>query len=248
MATIQPLLSKALNENSFSLSSVTQQKLIRYLELVQSWNRVVNLTAITAPHDLVYLHIIDSLSVLPYLNGTNMLDVGSGAGLPGIPLALADPDKKWTLLDKNSKKTRFLTQVVSELAMENVKIVHGRCEDFHPSAGFDTILSRAFGTMRLFLETTVHLVGPHGVFIAMKGKYPQEEIKNIPDPFIVQNVVRLDIKGMNVDRHLVCLQKKRNDGGKNYCDYQSERRCWQNDDQHQSRRFLCRDETQRHAH
>jgi 16S rRNA (guanine527-N7)-methyltransferase len=184
-----------------------QEQLVQYLELILTWNRVINLTSITEPHDMVYLHIIDSLSVSPYLHGKHMLDVGTGAGLPGIPLAIMNPEQHWVLLDKNSKKTRFLTQAIAELKLNAVTAVHSRSEDFKPSHCFDSILSRAFGTIRLFAETTGHLLCPNGKLIAMKGKYPEEEINDIPKSFIVEDITRLELNGMDVERHIVRLIK-----------------------------------------
>jgi len=203
------LLTQALKENSLSLSGAVQQKLLRYLALLQTWNRVFNLTTITDPREMIYLHLIDSLVMSPYLQGIRLLDVGSGAGLPGIPLAIAHPDQQWTLLDKSSKKTRFLTQAAAELELAKVSVIHHRCEDFQPPAGFDSILSRAFGTIRMFAETTVHLLAPDGILIAMKGKYPQEELADVPAAFTVEDVIRLDIKGINVERHIVRLRMKK---------------------------------------
>ena len=207
--TLDQLLTNALKENAISLTAASKQKLVQYLILLQTWNRVFNLTTITKPRDMVYLHIIDSLMIHPYLHGSRMLDVGSGAGLPGIPLALINPNQQWVLLDKNSKKTRFMTQAVAELGLNNVEIVHSTSYDFHPDACFDSILSRAFGTIRMFAETTEHLLCPDGLFIAMKGRYPHEELNEIPDRFIVRDVTRLDIQGIDVERHIVHLSLKR---------------------------------------
>lgn len=201
------ILSKALQENKIELAQEDQQKLIRYLELLKTWNRVFNLTSMTKPHDMVYLHIIDSLVVSPFLYGTNLLDVGSGAGLPGIPLAIQNPHQHWVLLDKNNKKTRFLTQVVAELGLTNVNIEHSRCEDFHRKQCFDSILSRAFGTISMFVNAIEHLLCPNGLFIAMKGKQPQEELDALPNRFSVQKITRLTLKGIKRERHLVCIKK-----------------------------------------
>ena len=208
MPNLHDLLAKALQENAIVCTDIIQQKLIHYLELLQTWNRVFNLTTITEPKEMVYLHLIDSLAVAPHLQGKRCLDVGSGAGLPGIPLALMHPDQAWTLLDKNNKKTRFLTQAVAELGMTNVTVVHARSEDFHPAGCFDSILSRAFGTISLFVETTEHLLCPHGRWIAMKGKYPQEELDDLPRRFMAQQMTRLNLKGIDIERHVVCLCKK----------------------------------------
>lgn len=207
MQNIKKLLSQALHENHFSLSESAQQQLLQYLHLMQTWNRVFNLTTITENRDMVYLHLIDSLAVQPYLQGQRMLDVGTGAGLPGIPLAIANPQQEWILLDKNSKKTRFLTQVVAELGLTHVSVIHSRSEDFHPTQCFDSILSRALGSLRLFAETTEHLLCQQGKWIAMKGKYPQEELKDIPDRFQLVDVTRLNLKGLDIERHIVRLSK-----------------------------------------
>lgn len=210
MKTLPAMLANALAENQFAhVTLPMQQKLLRYLELMQTWNRAFNLTTITDPRDMVYLHLIDSLSVQPYLQGERLLDVGTGAGLPGIPLAIVNPDQHWVLLDKNSKKTHFLTQVIAELGLKNASAVHSRSEDFHPSQCFDSILSRALCTIRLFVETTEHLLCPQGLFIAMKGKYPKDEMDELPTSFQVQAVTRVDIKGLAVERHVVRLGIKR---------------------------------------
>lgn len=208
MKNILSLLKAALLENQFCLDDDKQKKLVRYLELIQTWNRVFNLTAITEPKEMVYLHIIDSLSIQPYLHGTRMLDVGTGAGLPGLPLAIVNPEQQWYLLDKNSKKTRFLTQCIAELGLTNVQVVHSRCEDFHPTQCFDSILSRALAPLRIFTETTNHLLCAEGRWLAMKGKYPQDEINDVPDRFCVQDILRIDIKGMDIERHIVRLSMR----------------------------------------
>lgn len=208
MTNINELLSRALKNNIMNFEIVIQQKLIAYIDLISTWNRVFNLTNITEPQEMVYLHLIDSLIINPYLHGTRLLDVGSGAGLPGIPLAIINPDKQWTLLDKNSKKTRFLTQAVAELKLNNVQVVHSRCEEFQPDAKFDSILSRAFGTLRMFIEVNAHLLAPNGQFIAMKGKYPEDELQDLPANIVVNAVKKIDIKGMNIDRHIVILKSE----------------------------------------
>jgi len=202
---IEALFKKALQENSLTLTAIAQQQLLHYLDLMQTWNRVFNLTTITQPRDMIYLHIIDSLIVHPYLHGERLLDVGTGAGLPGIPLAIINPHQHWVLLDKNSKKTRFLTQAAAELKLKNIEIIHHRSEDFHPDLCFDSILSRALGTIRLFIESTCHLLRPDGLLIAMKGKYPQDELNDIPEHFRLLDVMRLNINGINVERHIVRL-------------------------------------------
>lgn len=205
---MQSLLIKALQENNLQVAPHAVEQLTQYLDLIKRWNRVFNLTTITDPREMVYLHLIDSLIIHPFLRGKRFLDVGSGAGLPGIPLAIINPEQEWTLLDKNSKKTRFLTQVCAELKLNNVTAIHARCEDFQPAQCFDNILSRAFGSLRLFTETTAHLLCDEGEFIAMKGKFPQEELDELPAQFLLQKMAPLDIKGIDVERHVICLSKQ----------------------------------------
>jgi 16S rRNA (guanine527-N7)-methyltransferase len=203
---MQPALSKALTQNQMAVAPAQQEQLLQFLELLQTWNRVFNLTTITHPHDMIYLHLIDSLAVQPYLHGSRLLDVGSGGGLPGLPLAIINPHQQWILLDKNSKKTRFITQAIAELGLNNAQAVHSRCEDFQPERGFDSIISRAFGSIRLFVDTTLHLLNPNGQFLAMKGKLSQEELDDIPNSIKAQHVVRLEMKGIDIERHIVCLR------------------------------------------
>lgn len=207
MTALDTLLSDALKQNKLEIEAHAQTQLIAYLDLLHKWNRAFNLTNIIEPRDMVYLHLIDSLLVAPLLHGKRMIDIGSGAGLPGIPLAIVYPETEWVLLDKNSKKTRFLTQAIAELGLKNVSAVHSRSEDFHPTQGFDTILSRALGTIAMFLETTAHLLNPNGIFLAMKGKYPQEELTDISEKFIMQKVIPLHLNGMDVERHVIRIQR-----------------------------------------
>ena len=205
---LKQLLTNAALANQIELNDIVCQKILRYIELIQRWNKVFNLTSITDPEEMIHLHIIDSLIINPLVQGSRLLDVGSGAGLPGIPLAILNPTQQWTLLDKNGKKTRFLTQAIAELKLTNAVAVHSRCEDFHPSQCFDSILSRAFATVRTFVESTEHLLCPHGFFLAMKGKYPTEELADLPSRFMTQNVTRLRLKGLDIERHLVCLKRE----------------------------------------
>jgi 16S rRNA (guanine527-N7)-methyltransferase len=203
-------LQNALAQNHFHFNDEIQNKFLDYLSLLDKWNKVFNLTAITNPEEQVMLHILDSLSVNIFLKGEKMIDVGTGAGLPGIPLALINPEKKFTLLDSNSKKTRFLIQAISELSIKNIEVVHSRCEDFHPQQGFDTIVSRAFASIEVMLEATRHLVCQDGIFLAMKGMVPEDEIKKIPKTFKLESVNKLTIKGLNAERCVVLIRKQEN--------------------------------------
>jgi len=208
LETLQAYLVEALDQNDYALSNIIQQKLIHYLELLLRWNQVFNLTAIRDPHDMVWLHILDSLSITPYLHGARLIDVGTGAGLPGIPLALTQPDKAFVLVDSNGKKIRFLTQVILELGIQNVEVVHARCEEMQPTVKFDSVISRAFSTIAVMLQSTQHLADDDGQFLAMKGVYPEQELENIPDNFKLLGVHKLKINGLAAERHLVCIGRK----------------------------------------
>lgn len=206
--SIKLLLQKSLLANQHVISAETQERLIAYLNLLNQWNKVFNLTAIRNLEDMVSLHLLDSLSIQPYLHGDRIIDVGTGAGLPGIPLALTCPQKQFVLLDSNHKKTRFLNQVVYELGIKNVVVVHSRCESFEPDQHFDSIITRAFATLAEMITTTQHLLAERGQFLAMKGIYPEAEIQNLPEKFKLLAVHRLTINGLNVERHLVCMGRE----------------------------------------
>lgn len=207
MTTQKPFLHEVLQNNGYHFSSQTEYQLLAFLDLLQKWNRVTNLTAVRDPKGMIFLHILDSLSISHYLHGHHILDVGTGAGLPGIPLALTNPDKHFVLLDSNSKKTRFLTQAIHELNIKNAEVVNQRSEDFHPVKCFDSIVTRAFAAIPVMLNATQHLICEQGRFLAMKGIYPEKEIQAIPDHFKLLDVHALKIKGLNADRHLVCVEK-----------------------------------------
>jgi 16S rRNA (guanine527-N7)-methyltransferase len=205
MTDLAPLLNTALTANHQTLSAEAKDQLIRYLRCLLRWNNIFNLTAITDAHKMIDLHLIDSLAIAPYLQGKRFLDVGSGGGLPGIPLAIAHPEQQWVLVDKSSKKTHFLMQAKAELGLKQVEIHHARAETLTDAIGFDTIVSRAFGTLRQFIETTAHLLAPHGILLAMKGQYPEDELADLPPHFVVKRVERLPVMGLQQDRHIVIL-------------------------------------------
>lgn len=191
---------------SIDLSEAQQQQLLDYVALLGKWNRVYNLTSVRDPAQMLSRHILDSLSVLPYLDGPSLLDVGTGGGLPGIPAAIARPDCAVTLLDSNAKKTRFLQQVKAELGLGNVTVVHGRVEQVSLPE-FAIITARAFAS----IDDIIRLAGQHceqgGRLVLMKGVYPEQELQFDSDRFRLLDVVSLNVPACDGERHLVRLIK-----------------------------------------
>jgi 16S rRNA (guanine527-N7)-methyltransferase len=200
-------LSAGLNALGLALNAEQQQKLLDYVALIVKWNKVYNLTAVREPEAMITQHLLDSLAVLPHLPGvTRLIDIGSGAGLPGIPLAIARPDWQITLLDSNHKKTTFLRQACLELGLANAEVVCERVEHYQPSAGYAAVISRAFSDLGEFARLTAHLLAKGGKLYAMKGIYPHEEIGKLPQPFKLQEVIPLTVPGMDAQRHLVIVE------------------------------------------
>ena len=207
MQSLIARLDIGIKKLAIELTRQQQNILIDYLILIEKWNRSYNLTAISKPEDMLALHLLDSLSVVPFLNGKHFIDVGTGAGLPGIVLAVALPQQQFTLLDTNGKKTRFLLQVKAELALNNVKVIKSRVEDFIPEQKFDGVLSRAFTSLKEMLNCTEQLCTQNGHFYAMKGQYPEKELRDLPKGFNVKACHTLAIPDLEGQRHLVVLQK-----------------------------------------
>ena len=174
------------------------EKLEQYLALITKWNKVTNLTSIDNPEQMVVIHLLDSLSIQPYLSGHRILDVGSGAGLPGIPLALINQDKDFILLDSSGKKTRFMVQAAIELGIRNIEVVHSRAQDFQGE--FDHVVCRAFAGTDDFVKTCSHLLAPGGTLLAMKG--PAESAVTRPLGF-KQSIHQLHVPDMPFERYLI---------------------------------------------
>jgi len=198
-------LKRGLIALGLTLEREIQQRLLDYIALIEKWNRVYNLTAIREPEKMVGHHLLDSLAVAPHLHVKNLLDVGSGAGLPGIPLALAKPDTHVTLLDSNHKKAAFLNQAVMELQLKNAEVCGERVESWQTQNRFDVIISRAFADIGEFVRVTRHLLAPGGTFAAMKGLHPYEEIDKLPPSCKVHQVLPLAIPSVEGARHLVLI-------------------------------------------
>ena len=190
-----------------SLPDGAEAKLLAYLALLDKWNRVYNLTAVRDAARMVSHHLLDSLAAVPYFQGGTVLDVGSGGGLPGIPLAIARPELQVTLIDSIAKKTAFLLQAKAELGLANLAVVTSRVEDFQPESGFDEITSRAFSDLKEFVLLTRHLLKPGGHWLAMKGLYPNEEIAVLPADVRVSADHPLVVPGLDATRHLIALER-----------------------------------------
>ena len=212
-------LSKGIKALNLDCPLDVQAQLLEYVRLLDKWNRVYNLTAVRDPAEMVTRHLLDSLTVLPFLDkesdketgGKRILDVGTGAGLPGIPLALMSvkphPEREFVLLDSNSKKTRFMQQAVAELGLKNVQVVHARTESFHPDQGFDVVVSRAFASVAEMVAGAGQHCLPGGVILAMKGANPTMELVDLDEAFVLEQVHRLTVPGLDEERHLVCLRR-----------------------------------------
>ena len=198
-------LEQGLIDLGLVVSPAAQQKLLAYATLLYKWNRTYSLTAMREQDKAVSHHLLDSLAVLPFVTAGSLLDVGSGGGMPGIPLAIARPELRVTLLDSNSKKTAFLKQAAIELALPNISVHCGRVEQYHPQDCFSAITSRAFSELADFVRLTRHLLCGDGRWLAMKGVWPHDEIARLPSAIAVDEVHRLAVPGVDGERHLVLM-------------------------------------------
>ncbi|HWU69300.1 MAG TPA: 16S rRNA (guanine(527)-N(7))-methyltransferase RsmG [Stenotrophobium sp.] len=206
------LLDAGIRELGFSLPAGAVQRLLDYQAELLKWNAAYNLTAIRAPEQMVTRHLLDSLALLPLVPhgpaSARLLDVGSGAGLPGIVLALADPALQVVTLDSNGKKARFMRHAVRTLGLDNVEVAEARVEVWRPAVPFDGIVSRAFASLADFFDKTAHLLAPGGQWLAMKGKLDAAEMAGIPANIIIRETHRLRVPGLNEDRHVVMAMVK----------------------------------------
>jgi len=205
--TREQQLAEGMKVLGIDLPADVQERLLAYAAFLEKWNRTYSLTALRDPKLAVSHHLLDSLAILPYVNVSTLLDVGSGGGQPGIPLAIARPELAVTLLDSNSKKTAFLQQAVIELGLKNVQVVTVRVEEFKPAAPFVAITSRAFAELADFVGLTRHLLAPGGEWLAMKGQRPVAEMNKLPAGVSVTAVHRLLVPGVDGERHLVVMRE-----------------------------------------
>ncbi len=188
------------------LSAGAAARLARLILLLAKWSRAYNLTAVRRPADMVTEHVLDALSIRPWLEGRRIADVGTGAGLPGLVLAITEPGRRFTLVDASSKKLRFVRQAVAELGLDNVAVVHARVEDYAPEAGFDTVVCRAFAPLPRFVESSAHLITGHGKLLAQKGLSPDGELGALP-PGWEAAAEPVTVPGLAKTRHVVSLRR-----------------------------------------
>ncbi|MGH8616443.1 MAG: 16S rRNA (guanine(527)-N(7))-methyltransferase RsmG [Burkholderiales bacterium] len=200
-------LARGIAALGVPVSGAAQQTLLDYLALIEKWNRVHNLTAIRDPAQMLTHHLLDSLAVLPHLTGPRVLDVGAGAGLPGIVLAIVRPDWAVTLLDSNHKKAAFLQQAVIELKLANADVVCERIENLDRPQAYDVLVSRAFSALAEFVTAALPVLAPGGVLAAMKGVYPHEEIAQLPPSVRPLREVVLTVPGLDAARHLLLFER-----------------------------------------
>ena len=207
--TPRTALERGLEQLALALPASASEQLLQYLALLDKWNRIYNLTAIRDPLGMVSHHLLDSLAALPHLPlaaGARVADAGSGAGLPGIPLALARPQWQVALIEANQKKAAFLRQARIELELANVEVHEGRIEAWRPADRFGLVISRAFTRLADFVATCRHLVAPRGVLAAMKGKHPRAELADLPADVQCKAVIALDVPFLKAERHLVLCE------------------------------------------
>ena len=205
MPDLTKKISEKLDNLNIDCSDEKINKFNTYLNLLEKWNKAFNLTAVRNINDMLERHLVDSLSIAKYISGKRLIDVGTGPGLPGIPLSILYPEKKFYLLDSNGKKTRFLTQSKIEMGLQNIEVINSRAEEYQPEEMFDAVLSRAFSSLQDMINDTDHLCKVNGAFFAMKGQYPEMELQAITKPYKVQAI---DWPGNQVERHLIIISQK----------------------------------------
>ncbi|MBJ6895859.1 16S rRNA (guanine(527)-N(7))-methyltransferase RsmG [Vibrio cholerae] len=209
MNPLRVKLDALISKTSLTVTEQQREQLVGYVQLLDKWNKAYNFTSVRDPMEMLVKHILDSLVVSPHLVGERFIDVGTGPGLPGIPLAIMHPDKEFVLLDSLGKRIRFLKQVIHDLKINNVLPVQSRVEEFDPESGFDGVLSRAFASMTDMVNWCQHLPKPNGgVFLALKGVRPDDEITLLPEWCSVTDIKALQVPELEGERHLVILSRK----------------------------------------
>ena len=203
------LLEKGVKEFGLNLDNAQIAKLGRYLDLLEKWNRVYNLTAVSQRSDMVVRHLLESLAIAPYLAGKGRLDLGTGAGLPGIPLSIADPDAQYVLIDSNAKKTRFLREVKNQLGLSNIEVVTTRVEVWRAPQKFKTVLTRAFADLATTCGRIEHLLAEQGHLFAMKSDYSSHELADLPNHMKIENIKRICVPGSDHGFQLITLIREK---------------------------------------
>ncbi len=201
-------LDRLLNQAEIALTDRQKQQLVDFVKLLDKWNKAYNLTSVRNPDEMLVKHIMDSLVVSKYLQGQQFIDVGTGPGLPGIPLAIANPDKQFVLLDSLGKRITFIKNAIRELKLTNVTPVLSRVEAFHEQQ-FDGVLSRAFASLNDMVDWCYHLPNASGCFYALKGQYQQEELAEVKKPIGLVQVIQLNVPELIGERHLIVLNKEK---------------------------------------
>lgn len=208
--SLRQRLGAGLAALELALPDAVVARLLEYVHLLHRWNATYNLSAVRDPAEMVTRHLLDSLAIVPYVTGATLADLGTGAGLPGVPLAIVAPERTVTLVDSNGKKTRFLRAAVRELRLANVSVAEARVEAVQGQ--FGCITARAFATLADMLARGGHLLAPGGRWLALKGRYPQDEIDTLPAGFTVEAVVPLTVPGLEAERHVVIIRGSGADG------------------------------------
>jgi len=202
METCRKILVSGLESLNLSITEDKVEQLLGFIKLLEKWNKAYNLTAIRDKEAMVRLHLLDSLAIVPFIEGKRVIDIGTGAGLPGIPLAIYLPNIEFVLLDSNAKKTRFVQQAIIDLKLGNVSVCHNRVEQYHPEKGFDTAITRAFASLSDIVQLTAHLLNKDSVLLAMKGQVP-----DVPElESAITTLIPVNVPGITAERCLVRIQ------------------------------------------
>lgn len=195
-----------ISKTTLTVSDLQCQQLVMYIEMMHKWNKAYNLTSIRQIDDMLVKHVLDSIIVAPLLNGKRFIDVGTGPGLPGIPLAIMHPEYEFVLLDSLGKRVRFMQQVAYGLKLNNISPVQSRVEEYSDPHGFDGVISRAFASIKDMLHWCSHLVNTKGEFVALKGQYPENELTDMPSGYVLTESVQLHVPQLIGDRHLIRIK------------------------------------------
>jgi len=209
MKVLRTKLDLLVEQTELTVSDVQRTQLVEYIMMMNKWNKAYNLTSVRDPIDMIVRHIMDSIVIHPHLSGQRFIDVGTGPGLPGIPLAIMNPNKEFHLLDSLGKRIRFIKQVVYELNIKNVTTIQSRVEEYQPKEKYDAVISRAFASILDMVNWCQHLPKTEsGVFLALKGQWPNDEIAQLPTFISVMDIKPLNVPELKGERHLVILSRK----------------------------------------